>query len=682
MRFSRLEELLEYAKLAGEDDADTKEAIVMAYLSGDEKMLAELQQILLAKAAPYIAEQDPFHPYPKEEVFHGDLEVGITKDAIWRIESEELCRHLFCGGITGAGKTTSAFFLMQSLHDLGKKFLSFGIKQDVRHLIRKQIPILILRCSGNANFNLSDLFRAPEGVDEVDYQTSFIKCFAQSTFIAEAGESLLLEAMTSVRAKEGYVDLMNLVATLKKIKCWSARMNDWKSTLLNRFGAFSIMFDKMFTMSATQQTFPIEKVIEKFNVEVELDGAGMFKSFFAALFALRIFKYRIANNMRSKRLLTAVFCDEVNILASKTIERHAATLGNPPVLLEYMPLSREFGIGYMNYSNQPSEVSNVLKAQAGVKMAMRLGDWTDILDMGNSMTLNKDQMQVIVDLPPGSAIVKMQGISPFPVVLPNYEIVKDVTDEEVNDNNQRLLQGTEWEKFLISNNNVNSVATPTIISAGISQPSDLDDIERAFLFDIYNRPLVGLTDRYKTLGFSIRQGNFLVESLRDDKKVIIEHEINLSGRGSSTKFLELTDSGHKMIGVNPKTHIGKGSGFLHELVQIRVAETLRNMPEFKEISIEGIINGKSIDILTEMVDGSKIAVEIAMSSVNEFNNAQKDLQANCDYVIIVTKDRIIMEEVEKLIENLTADERSKALVCIVYQILKCKTFAEVLSLRK
>lgn len=226
-----------------------------------------------------------------------------------------------------------------------------------------------------------------------------------------------------------------------------------------------------------------------------------------------------------------------------------------------------------------------------------------------------------------------------------------------------------------------SVATSTIIPSGITQSNDMDDIERAFLFDVYNRPLVGLTDRYKTLGLSIRQGNFLVATLKD-KGLIIIHEINLTGRGGSTKFLELTDTGHKMIGVNSKTHIGKGAGFLHELLQIKVAENLQNMPEVKQVSIEGIVHGKSIDILAEMADGSKIGIEVAMSSINELNNLRKDFDVNCDYVISVAKDRIIKDEVEKLIENLSADEKNKILVCIAYQILKCKTFAEVLSLKK
>lgn len=669
-----IQTIREYAKLAGEDD-EIVEMIMAANFAGNDKAFHRMRDFLLHKAAPQMMNPDPFYPYPKQEDFHGDLELGNTKSAVWKIKSDVLCTHMLGTGATGAGKTTQAFDAMEKLHHRDKRILSLGVKQDARHIACNRVPMLVLRCSQNPNFSLGDIFKAPEGVNEVDYQSAVIKCFAQSTFIAEAGESLLIEVVTTVRAKEGYVSLHNLINHLKRMKCWSARMNDWKSTSLNRLTAFNIRFGPMFI---DQHPFPFEKVLEKRNIELELDGAGAFKSFFAALPLLRLFMYRIANNIRPKQLNIAIFCDEVNILASKTIERHAAALGSLPMMLEYMPLCREFGLGDILYSNQPSEVSNVLKAQAGIKMSMRLGHWQDIVDIGNSMTLDKEQMKAIIDLPPGHAIVKMQGLKPFPVKIPNFEVEKNVTDEEINENNRKLLEGSEWESFLVSNTSSNTMVIPL---GDMNALEEIDELMRSFLFDVYNRSAVGLTERFKSLGLSIRRGNQFTE-LMNNRRFINVHEINLSGRGGKTKFLELTKKGHDAIGVTPKKKYGKGCGFLHELIQHKVAKHVRSIVEIKKVSIEGMLLDKSIDILVDVIDGKKIGIEIAMTAAHELDNIHKDIKADCDYIIVACRDKKVEEEVDNLIADISKQEKSRVMICQVYQLLKCSTLGDIFSLKK
>lgn len=670
-----IENIREYARLAGEDE-EIIEMIITANLAGNDKAFNRMRDYLLYKAAPQMKNPDPYYPYPKQEDFSGDLELGMTQNSlVWRINQNELCKNLLCSGIVGAGKTTMSFGLIKKLDNLSVKTMDFGMKQDVRHIACKEVPMLVLRFSRNANFQLGDIFEAPQGVDEIDYQTEVIKCFAVTTFIGESGKALLLEAITTLRAKQGYVDLTCLISYLKRMKCFSKRMADWLSTCVNRLTEFHIKFGKMLS---AKNCFPFEKVIERFNIESELDGSGEFRFFFPAFVELRLFKYRIANNMRGNKLRTVIVCDEVNTLAGKKIEAHAAALGSMPTLLEYMPLCREFDIGHILCSNQPSEVSNVLKAQSGMKMSMRLGYWPDIVDIGNSMTLNKEQMEVIVDLPPGHAVVKMQGLDPFRTKIPNFEIEKTVTDDEINKNNQRVLEGTEWQSFLVSDTGSNNIVIPL---GNMNEIEEMDEVMRSYLFDVYNRSAVGLTERFKSLRLSVRRGNQITESMNNQGFINI-HEINLSGRGSKTKFLELTKKGHDALGVTPRKRKGKGCGFLHELVQHKIAEHLRNIEEIKKVSIEGILLDKSIDILAEVTDGKKIAFETAMTHLNELNNIQKDIEAGCDYIIIVCKDKVVMEKINELVANLSDGDKSRIMVCLVYQILKCKTLGDIFSLKK
>jgi hypothetical protein len=674
-RFKKELSLRELAKLADEDNEEMMDAIFAAESTQNEKTLSRLREYLMLKAKPQIDEPDPYHPYPKPSELMGDLEMGMTKNAVCRIDPNILCKNMLSAGIVGAGKTTHAFGLMAKLSRLGVKILSLGVKRDVRHMAYKELPMLVLRFCGKPNVSLGNIFDAPENVDETDYLIAVINLIAQTMFIAEAGQSLLLETAITAKAQHGYVNFPILIDRLKKIRIWSKRMADWVSTCLNRFNALNLTFGAMIS---DQKPFPFEKTCEKFHMELELDGAGMYKPFFAAYPWLRIFKYRIANNVRGNRLLTAVFCDEVNVLASKILERHAAALGIQLVLLEYAPLSREFGIGFVVYSNQPSEVSDVLKAQSGIKMAMRLGNWTDIRDMGNSMVLNDEQMKVIPDLPLGRAIIRLPGINPFPIEIPDFPIVKDVTDEQVDGNNLRILKNSEWEKYLMPNMTANSHA---IVLSSMAEPRKDDQVRRSFLHDVYNRPYIGLTERYRSLNLSMSQGDALYNSLSKQGFILV-HAINLNGRGNSTKFLELTELGYADIDMTPRKSLGRGAGFLHELIQVKIYEHVKNMSEVKSASIEGMIQNKAIDVLVELTDHTKIGIEVAMTSQNELNNAKKNLSVGCACVIVVAKDKAIAKNVVEKFNTAGMLDSDRITVCLVYQVLKCKGMEDILSLTK
>jgi len=667
-----IQEILENAKLAGEDVKEIMDMILTASLAGDDQTVKDIKDYLILGASKQIAEPDPFNPYPKQEEFEGNLTLGQTKGATCKAKEKVFSKHMFVSGATGAGKTTQAYGMIQQLRSKNIQVLSLGVKQDMRHFACKHGPMLVLRCSANGNFSIGDIFAAPQNVNTVDYQSAVIKCFCQSAFIAEAGQSLLTEVVNTIREREGYVCLLSLIRYLKKRKGRSSRENDWISTSLNRLIAFYTKFGSMFV---TRDPFPFERVIERFSIELELDGAEGFMPFFAMLPMLRIYKYRIANNIRPNRLMTAVFCDEVNILASKTAERHAAMLGSVPMLLEYLPLSREFGIGFILYSNQPSEASNVLKAQAGIKMAMYLGEWNDIHDVCNSMILTNEQMKVVVDLPPGYAVVKMQGLSPFPIKIPNFEIKKDVTNDMITENNRRLLKGTEWENFLIADSNVRSA--PPVGDA----VEEIDEVERAFLFDIHNRPFVGSTERFTSVGIPTGTGSRLCDSLVN-RCLVRMHEINLSGRGHKTKFYEISKKGYKALGISPKLKYGKGAGFLHKLAQYLIAQSLGEITDIEKTTIEETLQDKAIDVSAITTDGKRIGIEIAMTSVNELINMRKDLKAECDYVIVACKNKYIMQDVNKLATGLNDDEKNRIVVCIIYQLLKCKTLSELFSLNK
>jgi hypothetical protein len=207
-----------------------------------------------------------------------------------------------------------------------------------------------------------------------------------------------------------------------------------------------------------------------------------------------------------------------------------------------------------------------------------------------------------------------------------------------------------------------------------SSKIDSDDIQaeaKAFLWDIHNRPYVMTTERFRTIDVGGRKlsaggGTRIVKSLLS-KNLLRVHKINLGGRGGSAKFLELTDKGHEMLGVQPKNKIGKGAGFEHEYWQHHCSETLRNIYGVQSIAVEGILLDKSIDILIE-TENEKIALEIEMTPDHAIVNVEKDLRAGCSAVFTGCKDKAVLESITRSLEALSEELKQKVHICLVQKI--------------
>lgn len=75
-----IEQILELARLAGEDDEHTLELIGMAAVSDDSETLQDVTEYLAYKAMPRIIDPDPFFPPPEPEQLEGEIRLGTVID--------------------------------------------------------------------------------------------------------------------------------------------------------------------------------------------------------------------------------------------------------------------------------------------------------------------------------------------------------------------------------------------------------------------------------------------------------------------------------------------------------------------------------------------------------------------------------------------------------------------------
>jgi DNA-binding MarR family transcriptional regulator len=167
---------------------------------------------------------------------------------------------------------------------------------------------------------------------------------------------------------------------------------------------------------------------------------------------------------------------------------------------------------------------------------------------------------------------------------------------------------------------------------------------------------------------SASKGTKIVKKLVK-KDLVKVHQINLGGRGGSAKFLELTEKGYAAIGMKPKPGIGRGAGFEHGFWQHQIREHLRNVEEIQKADIEGMLSTKCIDVLVETKELGMIAIEIAMTSDHEKVNIEKDIEAGAAKVFVACRDKSVLENVAKVLKELSEDTRSKVSLCLVHQLV-------------
>jgi hypothetical protein len=146
------------------------------------------------------------------------------------------------------------------------------------------------------------------------------------------------------------------------------------------------------------------------------------------------------------------------------------------------------------------------------------------------------------------------------------------------------------------------------------------------------------------------------------------HAISHGGRGSKTKYLELTAKGYKAIKVEPKPGIGKGAGWEHGFWQHYCMQELKNHEGIQKVVIEGMLCDKAIDILIDAND-EHIAVEVAMTPDHEKTNIEKNLHAGINKIFVACCDKSVLAKVTALVEALTPDIRNKVVVCLVQKVV-------------
>lgn len=415
----------------------------LLYLSGEgeeRKETDELIDIILhQKAKKDFREKILLDPGNKNEC-NGEYKLGkvIYPDrryADFGIREDEWLKHMLVTGMTGTGKTNLCFHILREFKKHNKPFLIFDWKKNYRDLLQfNEFQDTKVHTIGSkiAPFYFNPLI-PPEKTDPGQWLVRLVDIIKHAYFLGEGVEHLLREGIDYIYTEYGVYDGVGKYPLFSDVKRYiyklplQGRMSLWKASTIRALA--SLTFDKSLGITTqTRKKIDIQTLLKK-NVVMELDAlSNNDKVFFTEALILWIYEHR-KNDRRREKFKHAMFIEEGHHILSNLKEQNE---GEETIIETSLRQIREFGEAVIVIDQEPSKLSNSIKANTYCKITFNLGNGKDIQDISNCMMLNNEEMKYIDLLPVGHSVVKLKGRI-FPsmyVVIPVFPIDKGkITDD-------------------------------------------------------------------------------------------------------------------------------------------------------------------------------------------------------------------------------------------------------------
>jgi len=610
--------------------------------------------------------QNPFRLKTKPTILNGPIHLGQVIEPVIRekpvsygITTAELNQNLLIAGRAGSGKTNLMMLIMLSLIRISVGWIAIDFKRDYRHLIRLEENVLVF---DSDTFRINPL-QPPKGTKPKTWLHHFTNIFCES-FFAEtpvAAKSALLELLPllyeKIRVERGedcYPTLFDLADTIDQV----IKRKGLEISQPNRLVTIQSRLRPLLSISGSlfdcQKGYPLEELMKR-NVVLEFQGlASEFQDFLVNLVFYSVFLFQF-NQPRPGCLKTALIFDEAKAVMSRT-----KASGNS-IISTLLSQSREMGLAAICADQMPSELRHALLANVFSIMTLSLSARRDQAEMATAIGLNSEQRDWMHRLKIGQGIVRMADRYswPFLIQIPKVEIEKNVTDWEVEENNQRWLKNLSFESGTIESvAEINTESNPKPATAEETPISAAPDTEECnepeipcnltqelyeFILHIKDHPFLNMTERYKELDLTSYKGNKL-SSILLERGLCSEVRIKSSGKGRPKKYLALTKAAIEHFGPQ---NLGKGhGGFIHRYYQHRLQDVFKQQG-YQPVP-EAWLGGKAVDIGLFCDGKPAIAVEIGLSDTNqELINFRKDLEAGWPHVRSLCLERDFLEKLKK-----------------------------------
>lgn len=615
------EELKRLAELAGYRGQRGALGAVDASLCSDKSRWSEgLSRFLMVGIRANEADENPFAPGPSdEEVGYGEVEIGRVVrgpdlGCPFRLPLRLLGEHQLWAGHSGSGK-------------------SFGIISELRQLIGK-VAVWIFDTEDEYKnlaqlFSKDDLlildykdfrrnpFQAPSRFSEAEWQGRVKNIWRESFFLRDGSINLLGEILHELTRTDSPPTLSQFHRKLASLKFRvNSRNAGYWETLLNRTQALLNFMGPTYSCSRGHD---LEHLLTK---SVVFRLRGLSDDLFC-FFANDLLSYVMAAReaLFGCELRNIFVFDEGHRLFN-VARTGRADLGEP-IAFQAVRMIRKRGIGLIIGDQVPHLLPQVVRANLGTRIILRMVDGNPVRAVAESLSLSSDQREFLLELPKRRAVAQFSGSAgPFLIELPEFEMVAR-SDDEINWSKPDQIPGYVPEEEV--------VLSPRTQAKSSASRGSLSKEAIDYLEAISNNVFLPVTKRDRELRKSGWKGNALRNELLKDGLISMV-DIPTGKRGSKLRLTRISEKGYGLLGdlkvacSRPK---GKGS-FEHQFWQHTIAEWAKTQGYSAEI--ECFRKGKSVDVGLECA-GRSVACEILVSGVQkEMFNLAKDEMAGWDEI--------------------------------------------------
>jgi len=644
---------------------DKIDRLRFAYLAEDSDGRREIEnilQILDAKTLSRAGEENILLAPPQKDVVCGEYPMGMVSynEKIlypFGLREDELCQHVGIFGRSGAGKTNAGFILVENLLRKGKPMLILDWKRNYRDLLAyvKGYDFLIFTVGRDVSpFQFNPLI-PPAGTQPTTWLKKIIEIMAGAFYVGEGVIHLMQKAIDAVYGEFGvykgkikeYPTMNDVLGWIKEYKAKGREINWLASTLRT---VASLCFGEMGKVINVRNHLGIEELLKK-NVIMELDAlTNTDKTFFIEALLLWIHHYRLAEGDR-EQFKHCILVEEAHHLFMK---REAARERTTETIMREI---RELGESIIIVTQHPSLISIPALGNTYCTLTFNLKHKADVNTAANYMLLENEKKKYLGKLPVGYAAVKLQGrwFEPFLIKIPLVRVKKGlVTDKAIKEKMDSFFTFSRLETA--KNGQIG------VFSAGHNKETELTDVEKRFIMDVVENPFIGISQRYKKLNISTKNGNPIRERLIEKELI---KRIDVITKNSRIILFELTKKGEdiaKKSGYRLKKLNGR-AGLEHEYWRHIVGKYYEKRGY--KVSAEIPVNGEA-DIVAEK-GNQRVAIEIETGKKisRAISNIDKDLKADFTMVISVATSRPVEEKIRNQLREKGLDKNKKVKVTSV-----------------
>ena len=437
-----------YMKYSLADTLEEKNEIMQFLKILYEKNLNKLLDTQVLLEPP--RQQDIQGEYPLAEVEYNGKQLFS-----FGLNEKDWSRHMCVTGMSGSGKTTFAFKILDNFIQKQKPFLVLDWKKSFRPLTSSN-PDLLTFTVGNekvSNLFKMNINRPPVGVEPKEWINVLCDILTESFGTSFGVHKVLLETLDEIFEKwgvyEGGKHYPNWLHVKKMLEIRSkeskGRETEWFESALRIASVLTFgSFGKVINYDG-KKSLPIEDLFDK-QVIFELNSLGNIeKKFFCEFVLTYIYKLKKAQERKvNEGFNYAILVDEAHNVFLKNKTNFLSESVTDMVYREM----REYGISLICLDQHISKLSDTVKGNSACSIAFQQQLPEDIREISSLMQL-EDRREVFSRIPVGSAIVKLseRHTSPFLVKIPFTELRNQIlSDEKIASKMSCLIQGISLEK--------------------------------------------------------------------------------------------------------------------------------------------------------------------------------------------------------------------------------------------